>query len=330
MTDTAASPEGTTVPLFTLEEPPTDKASEALAWSGRTVVLAIKRKRPCFKRGIASSAVVAKKEKDEDIDPEMLTISKDLLDSEALAKITNADNRYRNWLLAYETPCEALAPGMWLFTIRMMERVDQRTTEYIDERKAAVAELREKYAEKKADAEKRLGNLYDETEYPPESELEAAFAVRARWFSLDIKTALKGLSKEEREKVQSRIRVELMDQYEEARRGLRESFAGMVLALQDKLTPDADGKVKALRESQVAKFKDFLKTFNDRDGTGDDLLGGLVEKAQAVLAGVSRETLSDNTLMRTAVQDTLATITTTLTAMDVVSPTRKLRKAGEV
>src|SRR5881394_1456500 len=166
MTDTIATlaPEATTSGLpFTLDEDPvTDATQDALAFSTRTMVLALRRKSPTFRRSIAPSSVVEKTKTQDDgterdnVDPEMLSISKHLLDKSALEKITNADNRYRTFLLTYETPTEVLAPGMWLFSIRLMERVDQRTTEYITERAAAVEELCTKYAAEKEKAQRRL------------------------------------------------------------------------------------------------------------------------------------------------------------------------------
>ena len=104
---------------------------------------------------------------------------------------------------------------------------------------------------------------------------------------------------------------------------MRASLLEMVNHLRDRLADQADGKPQRLRESTVQKLRDFLATFNLRNVVDDQELKEQVERAQALLEGVSTDELRNMPLVRASVRDGMASIAA---QMDVLVNDRVSRK----
>jgi hypothetical protein len=97
----------------------------------------------------------------------------------------------------------------------------------------------------------------------------------------------------------------------------------MVNHLRDRLADQPDGKPQRLRESTVQKLRDFLATFNLRNVVDDQEVKEQVERAQALLGGVSTDELRNMPLVRTSVREGMASIAA---QMDVLVNDRVSRK----
>jgi hypothetical protein len=97
----------------------------------------------------------------------------------------------------------------------------------------------------------------------------------------------------------------------------------MVNHLRDRLADQPDGKPQRLRESTVQKLRDFLATFNLRNVVDDQELKEQVERAQALLKGVSTDELRNMPLVRASVREGMANIAA---QMDVLVNDRVSRK----
>jgi hypothetical protein len=104
---------------------------------------------------------------------------------------------------------------------------------------------------------------------------------------------------------------------------MRASLLELVSHLRDRLGDQPDGKPQRLRESTLQKLRDFLGTFDLRNVVDDQELKEQVQKARALLEGVSTDALRNMPLVRARVREGMADLAA---QMDVLAGDRVSRK----
>src|SRR5574337_380025 len=100
-----------------------------------------------------------------DADKALLHVSKDILDSPELSAIHHLDGSIRKYLKARGLP-SPLKHGCYLLPIDLIEPGEQRLGERFAERETAVGAFMTAYPAKVEDIQRRLGPLFDATDYP--------------------------------------------------------------------------------------------------------------------------------------------------------------------
>lgn len=280
---TATMPLPTQAPVSTMN--PTEIAKS-------TVVLQLEISVPSFKKKIDSKEV---KRTDDDADSTMLHVHKDLIDRSAAeyTAITGAVSRLKNrWLRNRTVPCKVLKGGMYGIPVTLVGEVDAGIQNFINEEWRPLIEvLATKFETLKEEAQKRLGSHYDPSDYPGAEALKGKFKITVRWLSFNVPAALAELDKELFDRECQRAEAEWRQVSDDIRGALRESFAGLVEHLLDRLTPDEDGKPKKLHTTAVEQLQDFLSTFSARNLTNDAELAALAQRAQGIMRGVGVDQL---------------------------------------
>ena len=117
--------------------------------------------------------------------------------------------------------------------------------------------------------------------------------------------------------------VTMSEACKEIQQVMRASLLEMVNHLRDRLADQPDGKPQRLRESTLEKLRGFLATFDLRNVVDDQELKEQVEKARALLEGVSTDALRNMPLIRSRVREGMAELAT---QMDVLAGDRVSRK----
>lgn len=294
-----------------------------------TVVLELKLGTPSFKRPVGTSEVAGTS---PEFDVERVHVRKDILDPAVLADLVGLRGRLYRYLRAKSVPCKMLHAGMWLIPLALIEEVSGRIDALLDERAGLVAALADNFEQHKANARTSLGSLFRETDYPTTAELRSAFQSSRRYLTMNVPAALEQVNKELYARELARVEAEVAEASADIRAALRESFAGMIVQLGDKLKAKEDGVKRAtLRDAALNPLQEFLATFAARNLTGDRDLAALAEKARLVLRGVDPDTLRDDASARGRVLGAMGEIRSALSALDVVLPVgRKLADDGEV
>jgi hypothetical protein len=126
---------------------------------------------------------------------------------------------------------------------------------------------------------------------------------------------------EEREKAV----VAMSEACTEIQQVMRASLLELVSHLRDRLGDQPDGKPQRLRESTLQKLRDFLGTFDLRNVVDDQELKEQVQKARALLEGVSTDTLRNMPLIRAQVREGMAELATQMDALAGDRVSRKFR-----
>jgi hypothetical protein len=111
----------------------------------------------------------------------------------------------------------------------------------------------------------------------------------------------------------------------EVQQVMRASLLELVSHLRDRLADQPDGKPQRLRESTLQKLRDFLGTFDLRNVVDDQDLKEQVDKARALLEGVSTDALRNMPLIRSRVREGMAELATQMDALAGDRVSRKFR-----
>jgi hypothetical protein len=281
------------------------------------VILQLELSRLGVRRKVSSEAVTSAAA------PELLHVSKSILDSDELKAIGSAHSDMRKFVAGRASgPAFLNRGGFHLLALALVQSTDAE----LERRTAEIADLVERfllvYEQRAAETRARLGSLAPGAdEYPPLDVVRRAFGVRWRYLSFETPSTLQGIKREifdcEREKAAAEWSAAL----DECKQVLRSAFADLVEHLADRLAAD-DGKPRKFKDSLVKNFDEFAATFAARNIADDRELADLVERARGVMAGVSAKDLRTEEALRAAVARSMADLKRDIEPLIVDRPSR--------
>jgi len=251
---------------------------------------------------------------------EWLTATKKLVDPDSLKPICKVGNAARAYLAGVSLPFPI--QGMVFAPKEMISKVDKRLEEFRAEFNEAVNAFTRDYPRLRETAMVYLGDLFNEVDYPVQ--VEQRFSLTWRFIILDVPNGKAGILSPE---IYEREKEKFIKTMEEARtlaiESLREEFGSMVDRITERFTESTDGKPKVFKTATVESFYEFFETFKERNIFRDEQLAQLVERAQAVLGGVSAESIRTNEGLRANIHAGMAEIETAM-AEGLIRPRRKI------
>jgi len=251
---------------------------------------------------------------------EWLTATKKLVDPESLKPICKVGNAARTYLTSISLPFPI--QGMVFIPKEMITRVDQRLEEFKGEFSQTVDSFLRDYDKLRETATVYLGDLFNEIDYPVRVEKKFSFAWR--FIILDVPNGKSGILSPE---VYEREKEKFIQTMEEARsmaiESLREEFASMVERITERFTQNGDGKPKVFKNATVESFYEFFETFKERNIFRDEQLAELVGRAQAVLGGVSPESIRTSDHLKETIRTGMAEIENAM-SVALARPRRKI------
>jgi hypothetical protein len=237
-----------------------------------------------------------------------------------LQAIRTLDGDIRHFLYDMCLPFDV---GIHLLPLCLVETVEEKLREFKDERGELVESFLSAYPRLCQEAAGRLRTLYNPTDYPPVDEVRSHFTFGWQYVSYGVPEQLREISaqffQEEREKAV----VAMSEACSEIQQVMRASLLELVSHLRDRLGDQPDGKPQRLRESTLQKLRDFLGTFDLRNVVDDQELKEQVDKARALLEGVSTDALRNMPLVRAWVREGMADVAA---QMDLLVSDRVSRK----
>lgn len=250
------------------------------------VVFTLKIRKPGARAKVNTSEirVQAKHGNGDDAEESSLNVSKELIRHPIYKEIGSLDSALRSFVRSQSLPTR-LAGGQHLLPLGLVERVDARVLAEVERRVALVAKLCDEYEAIKADAEERLGDLYDERDFPSVAAFRDAFDVQTRIGAMsevgaNLSKVSEGLYRRELEKAEA-ARKALVAEITD---GIRLAFYELVAGLTESLAPREDGQRKRILATGFDKLKAFVEDFSRLNVTRDGELDSLVGQARAILA----------------------------------------------
>jgi len=141
---------------------------------------------------------------------------------------------------------------------------------------------------------------------------------------LDVPNGKSGILSPE---IYEREKEKFIQTMEEARtmaiESLREEFGSMVERITERFTQSGNGKPKVFKNATVESFYEFFETFKERNIFRDEQLDELVNRAQAVLGGVSAESIRTNADLKENIRAGMAEVEGVM-AVALARPRRKI------
>lgn len=195
-------------------------------------------------------------------------------------------------------------PGVRLIRRSQIGVFESQMNHYVSELADAVAALNNTLDDLKADAKKRLGSLYNPSDYPE----TLTYHLYWDYPTIAVPEYLKQLNpllyEREKERLEARFE-EAVALHEEL---LVTELNSLVVGLVDKLTATGDdGRAKAIRQATLDNFDSFFERV-DKLGVGNDELAGLVAKAKDAIHGKSIEDIRTNDGVRSAIAASLGVV----------------------
>ncbi len=255
-------------------------------------------------------------------DARLLSAGKKLIDvrHEAFRGLTSIRGKILHYWRALTLPY--VESGVRLIRQSDIEGFVRAMEGFREELVEAGIKLDAAYEQIKADARRRLGRLYDPSEYP--AELRGLFAVEWDFPSIEPPNYLLRLHPEIYQQEQERITRRFEEAVQLAEEAFIAEFSKVVSHLTERLSADAEGGRKVFRDSAIANLTQFFERFRQLNVRSSSQLDALVEQAQRVVQGIEPQALRDNDGLRQQVATQLAGVQSVLDGLMVDRPRRSI------
>ena len=208
--------------------------------------------------------------------------------------------------------------------------MDEKLREFSEKRSVLVEVFLAAYPRLCQEAAGRLRTLHNPADYPPADEVRSRFTFSWQYVSYGVPDQLREISARMFETERDKAVQAMSEACAEVQQVMRASLLELVSHLRDRLADQADGKAQRLRESTLQKLRDFLGTFDLRNVVDDQDLKEQVDKARALLEGVSTDALRNMPLIRARVREGMAELATQMDALagDRGNPHDRFRPPG--
>lgn len=216
--------------------------------------------------------------------------------------------------------------GIRLIKQDCIERFNDRLTRYRGELDQAVHHLDEEYNQLKMAARDRLGDLFDNSDYP--ASLNGLFGVTWDFPSVEPPDYLRQLNPQLYQQEAERVSRQFDEALAMAESAFTEELSQLIAHLTERLTGQVDGKPKIFRDSAVANLTDFFDRFRRLNIRSNPELDQLVDTCQQIVQGRTPQSLRDDRLIRDSVVGELQNAGRQLDQLLVDRPRRNiLRRA---
>jgi hypothetical protein len=257
---------------------------------------------------------------------EYVSAAKKLLDTShpSFKLVTSTRGRILNYWRGLSLPYPE--PGIRLIRQDDIAAFNVQMTTLQAELAEAVAELDQRYDELKQAARRRLGSLYNSTDYP--DSLVDLFSVTWDFPAFEPPGYLRQVSPELYEQESRRITARFEEAVQLAEQAFTEEFSKVVAHLTERLAGQEDGKPKVFRDSAVENLREFFDRFRHLNVRSCEELDRLIEQSQQIIRGVEPQQLRDNQPLRQQIATQLSGVQSVLDGMLVDRPRRNiLRRA---
>jgi hypothetical protein len=253
---------------------------------------------------------------------EYLSARKKLLDTkhQAYKEVTAVRGKVLSYWRSLTLPYPE--PGVRLIRQEQVEPFNAQMTDYCGQLGDAVAKLDDHYAELKATARRRLGDLYDANDYPPR--LRGLFGIDWEFPSVEPPDYLLQLSPDLYEHERARVAGRFDEAVQMAEQAFIGELARLVSHLSERLTGSNGEEHKIFRDSAINNIVEFFDRFRQLNPRSSAQLDDLVAQAQRVVQGVEPQQLRDRADLRQHVATQLTQVQTALDGMMIDRPRRRI------
>ena len=256
-----------------------------------------------------------------DAEGQFLSAGKKLLDTKhtAFRAVTAVRGKIEAYWKGLTLPFPE--PGVRLIKQSEIDEFTAQMTDFRTELDDAVRALDDHYFELRSAAARRLGSLYNPADYP--ETLVGLFGVAWDFPNAEPPDYLVHLNQALYEQESARVAARFQEAVQLAEQAFLEEFGRLVAHLTERVADDG-GQSKVFRDSVVSNLTEFFDRFRSLNLRSNAQLDELVAQAQRVVRGTSAQALRDSTELRQQVVGQLARVQSSLDALLVDRPRRRI------
>ena len=213
-------------------------------------------------------------------------------------------------------------PGIRLIRQEQIDAFNEQMATFRAELENAVARLDDHYDDLKSMARRRLGDLFNTSDYPPT--LRGLFDLTWEFPNIQPPDYLMQLNPAIYEQEKNRIAARFEEAVRLAEQAFVSEFAGLVSHLCERLNAEGDGVKKVFRDTAVTNLGEFFARFRQLNVHSSDQLDDLVQQAQRLVSGVEPQVLRANDTLRQHIATQLSSVQASLDGMLVDRPRRSI------
>ncbi|WP_437191536.1 hypothetical protein [Planctomicrobium sp. SH527] len=255
-----------------------------------------------------------------------LSAGKKLLDTShpAYKAVTAIKGRCQSYWKAMALPYPE--PGVRLIRQQQLNEFDNQIVQFKHELTEAVACLDQHYGELRSAARRRLGNLFDPSDYP--TSLIGLFGIEHDYPSVEPPPYLQQLNPELYEQECQRVQARFNEAVQLVEQAFLEELSKLVDHLGERLSGTMDGKPKIFRDTALTNLTEFFERFQALNIHSNEQLDALVERARRVTHGIEPQQLRESQSLRQKFGKQLASVQSSLDGLLVDRPRRNILRAG--
>ena len=215
-------------------------------------------------------------------------------------------------------------PGIRLVRQNSINEFDNQISVFRSDLEDAVAKLDRHYDELRSAARRRLGDLFNPTDYP--TSLIGLFAIEHDFPSVEPPNHLQQLNPELYEQECQRVQARFAEAVQLAETAFTDELAKLVDHLTERLSGKTDGKPKIFRDSAVTNLAEFFQRFRTLNIGSNEQLDELVNQAENLVRGIRPQQLRDNKSLRRRLTEQMTVVQASLDQLLVDRPRRNIQR----
>jgi hypothetical protein len=258
-------------------------------------------------------------------DARFLTAGKKIIDvrHDGYRKLTSIRTRLVNYWRGMTLPY--VEPGVRLIRQSDIESFVHAMEGFREELTQAEADLNAVYDEVIADARRRLGRLFNPSDYP--TQVRGLFQLEWDFPSIEPPSYLMRIAPEVYEEERRRISARFEEAVRLAEQAFATEFSRLLSHLTERLANGENGQRQIFRDSAVKNLRDFFARFSRLNVRSSPELDRLIEEAQQVVQGISPQDLRDQESLRQHVAAEMAQVQAQVERLIVDAPRRRIVRA---
>ncbi len=264
----------------------------------------------------------SEEENAEQVDKRLITVSKELFDSETLAEIRSFDAHLRHWV---RHKCLPFKRGTHFLSVSLVPLVESELLRRRAKRQVLVNRFLDEYPGLCRDIAKRLtAKYYNPTDYPSLEEVSACFRMQWDYWEFGVPQRLAKADPKAFEAARKREFERLRQSVGHIEQIMTAEALKLVSKLRDALSTGTDGRKRALRDATFTNLADFLAFFDHRNPTDHTELKKVVQELRSKLGSTDVEQVRNTEGLRARLSTEMSTIADQLTSMVERVPRRKI------
>ena len=191
----------------------------------------------------------------------------------------------------------------------------------------AARELTGHYEQIKSEAQRRLGSLFNPSDYP--TALDGLFDLEVSYPPIEPPHYLVALNPGVFEAEQARVRERFESAVELAEQAFATELQRLVTHLAERLTGLQDGQPKVFRDTAITNFTEFFDRFRRLNVRSNPELDALVDQARQVITGIEPQQLRDSVRLRQMVANDFTRIEQAVGDLLIDRPRRNILRRGQ-